>query len=237
MRVPSLLWSALGSTRASTEVLSQIEPTPGAVTAAQALPEEFSPGAPGEIFCCSRSPLVAPCGGLTTVMSAPMRVSQNGEIDCLTDTEDAPLPLALEDHAAESLAAFFAAGRPLAEGAFSVDASTLSWLQSSLSMSTSLRRSSSFLSGAAAVSSSTSAASSDAGGVCAIATAENRPKPAASASSPSRRIDVLDFMTSARLQQDLHAVILAQNCGGPVAPKSRMRLSHAEAASFLSDKG
>ena len=39
MEVPSLLWSELGSTRASTAVLSQIAPAPGAVAAAQALPE------------------------------------------------------------------------------------------------------------------------------------------------------------------------------------------------------
>src|SRR5215468_2680106 len=98
MTVPSLPCSAVGSTRASTAVLSQIEPTPGADIAAQALPEEFSGAAFGEIFCRNRSLLVMPDCGFTTVMSAPMRVSQNGEIDCLTDTEEAPLPLALDDH-------------------------------------------------------------------------------------------------------------------------------------------
>src|ERR1700752_5135603 len=136
MTVPSLLCSAPGSTRASTEVLSQIEPTPGADIAAQALPEEFSGGALGEIFCRSRSPLVVPEGWLTTVMSAPMRVSQNGEIDCFTDTEAAPLPWALDDHDASSPAAPFAGARLFGEGRFSVEGSTLSWLQSSLSMST-----------------------------------------------------------------------------------------------------
>src|SRR5437868_6485374 len=40
MVVPSLLCSELGSTRASMAVLSQIEATPGAVTAAQAIPED-----------------------------------------------------------------------------------------------------------------------------------------------------------------------------------------------------
>src|SRR5215475_15095379 len=98
MLVPSLLCSAVGSTRASTEVVSQIEPTPGAVMAAQALPEEFSGAALGEIFCRSTSPLVVPAGWFTTVMSAPMRVSQNGVTCCLTDTEEAPLPLTLDDH-------------------------------------------------------------------------------------------------------------------------------------------
>src|SRR5438128_11967096 len=147
MTAPSLPCSEPGSTRASTEVLSQIDPTPGADIAAQALPEEFSGGAFGEIFCRSRSPLVAPGAGLTTVMSTPIRVSQNGETDCLTDTEDAPLPLALDDHEASSLAALFAGVRLLADGRFNKEASTLSWLQSSLSMSTSLRRSSLFSAG------------------------------------------------------------------------------------------
>src|SRR3954452_18999255 len=124
MLVPSLPCSLPGSTRASTEVLSQIDPTPGAVMAAQALPEEFSGTPFGEIFCRSRSPLVVPGAGLTTVMSAPMRVSQNGEIDCLTDTDDAPLPLALDDHAALLPSAFFAAAaRALTDGRSSIEAS------------------------------------------------------------------------------------------------------------------
>ena len=59
---------------------------------------------------------MVPGVGLTTVMSAPTRVSQNGEIDCLTDTDDAPLPLALDDHEASPLAALFAAARCLTEG-------------------------------------------------------------------------------------------------------------------------
>ena len=60
MLVPSLPWSAVGSTRASMAVLSQIEPTPGAVMAAQALPEELSGAAFGEILYRSRSPLIVP---------------------------------------------------------------------------------------------------------------------------------------------------------------------------------
>jgi len=149
----------------------------------------------GEIFCRSRSPLVVPEGWLTTVMSAPMRVSQNGEIDCLTDTEAAPLPWALDDHDASSLAAPFEAARPLAEGRFSVEASTLSWLQSSLSMSTSFRMSSSFFSGAGSAASSASSVSSRAGGDCASAFAEPNAKRAASASSRHCPIDVLNCMT------------------------------------------
>src|SRR5215467_16038718 len=130
MVVPSLLCSEVGSTRASMAVLSQIEPTPGAVTAAQALPEDCSGGAFGEYFCRSRSPLVVPIAGLTTVMSAPMRVSQNGEIDCLTETEEAPLPLAFDAHDALLPSLFFeAAPRALTEGRSSSEASILSWLQ------------------------------------------------------------------------------------------------------------
>ena len=39
-------------------VLSQIEPTPGAVTAAQAAPEDCDGGPSGEYFCSSTSTLV-----------------------------------------------------------------------------------------------------------------------------------------------------------------------------------
>src|SRR5882724_9874800 len=195
MVVPSLPCSEPGSTRASTAVLSQIEPTPGADIAAQALPEEFSGGALGEIFCRNRSPLVVPGAGLTTVMSAPILVSQNGEIDCLTETEAAPLPLALDDHDALSPAALFAAARPLTDGRFNMEASTLSWLQSSLSMSTSFRRSSSFFSGAGAACSSASSASAAGGGDCASAVAEASAKPAASASGRNFPVNVLNFIT------------------------------------------
>ena len=50
---PSLLCSCDGSTRASIAVLSQIEPTPGAVIAAHAAPEDRC--SPVVIFCCSAS--------------------------------------------------------------------------------------------------------------------------------------------------------------------------------------
>src|SRR5262245_36095049 len=195
MMVPSLPCSAPGSTRASTAVLSQIEPTPGADIAAQALPEEFSGGAFGEIFWRNTSPLVVTGAGLTTVMSAPILVSQNGAIDCLTETEEAPLPLALDDHDASSLLAPLAAARAFTEGRFNMEASILSWLQSSLSMSTSLRISSSFFSGAGAASSSASSASSAAGGDCASAVAAAMQRPAASTSGRHFPINVLNFIT------------------------------------------
>src|SRR5258705_23793 len=64
-------------------------------------------------------------------MSAPMRVSQNGVMDCLTDTAEVPFAFALTDQDASALASF-AAARPFGAGAGRVDASTLSRLQSSL---------------------------------------------------------------------------------------------------------
>src|SRR6185436_21080986 len=78
--VPSLLCSDPGSTRASTAVVSQIEATPGAVIAAQAVPEDCGRLPPLASFSESCSEVVAaPCRA--TVMSAPMRVSKNGEMD------------------------------------------------------------------------------------------------------------------------------------------------------------
>src|SRR5215203_1222217 len=128
MEVPSLLCSWAGSMRASTAVLSHSVPTPGAVMAAQAVPEDCEGAA--SYFWRSRSALVATAFGLTTVMSAPTRASQNGNTDRLTETDDAPLPLRLEDHAAPLSARPLAAARPFAGARFSVEASTLSWLQS-----------------------------------------------------------------------------------------------------------
>ena len=101
-----MLCSDPGSTRASTEVLSQIEATPGAVIAAQAVPDDCGRLPPLASFSESSSDVVAvPCRA--TVMSAPMRVSQNGEMDCLTDTAEVPFALSLADHAASTPAAAF----------------------------------------------------------------------------------------------------------------------------------
>src|SRR5882757_11087686 len=92
--VPSLLCSCDGSTRASIAVLSQIEPTPGAVIAAHAAPEDCC--SPVVIFCCSASAADKGCCR-ATVRSAPTLVSQNGIIDCLTDNAAAPLDLSCDD--------------------------------------------------------------------------------------------------------------------------------------------
>src|SRR5215468_10676568 len=89
MEVPSLLWSEEGSTRASTAVLSQTGPAPGAVTAAQALPPDCGRLPPLAVFSASSSDMVA--GSRVMVMSAPTRASQNGDTDCFTDTAEEPL--------------------------------------------------------------------------------------------------------------------------------------------------
>src|SRR5258708_21689243 len=162
--VPSLLWSCPGSTRASTAVLSQIEPTPGAVIAAQAVPEDCGTLPPFASFSDSTSEAVSvPCRA--TVMSAPIRVSRNGETDCLTETADEPFGLAFDDHDA-SAPAFFGALRPFAAGPDSGEASRLSWLQSSLLTSMSFMISASLTSGAVAVAAAGSSSSSSGGGVC-----------------------------------------------------------------------
>src|SRR5882724_11213337 len=108
--VPSLLCSWDGSTRASTAVLSQIDPTPGAVMAAQADPEDCGVVPPLASFSDSASEAVSvPCRA--TVMSAPIRVSQNGVSDCLTDTAELPFGFSFADHAASALAPGFRAAR------------------------------------------------------------------------------------------------------------------------------
>src|SRR5215471_9520898 len=135
MDVPSLLCSWVGSTRASIAVLSQIDPAPGAEIAAQTEPEDCGRAPPFAAFSATSSAIVV--GSRVTVMSAPTRVSQNGDTDCLTDTDDAPFGLSPPDHAI-SLPVFplpvmcCAADGLGAAAAISVDASTLSWLQSRL---------------------------------------------------------------------------------------------------------
>src|SRR5882757_126143 len=216
--VPILLCSWPGSTRASMAVLSQIEPTPGAVIAAQAVPEDCDGGPSGEYFCSSASALVATGGWWTTVMSAPIRVSQNGDSDCLTETAEAPFGFALDDHDASPLSVAFGATLPLGAAMLSVDASTLSWLQSSLSMSISFMTSASLIAraGAASSSSAASAASSE-GGVCALAASTAaRLKPAASASSPCRLRNVVKIIAPPECQKRQHAFIPARNYGGAI---------------------
>src|ERR1700760_4716677 len=96
--VPSLVWSCEGSTRASTAVLSQTSPTPGAVIAAHAEPEDWGRLPPlaslSERICDS----VRVYGSGATVMSAPTRASRNSDSVCLTDTAAEPLALSFDDH-------------------------------------------------------------------------------------------------------------------------------------------
>src|SRR6202034_3851296 len=97
MEAPSLPWSCAGSTRASTAVLSQIEPTPGAVMAAHAVPEDCGSLPPFARFSDSTCDPVSVCCG-ATVMSAPTRASQNVDSGCFTDTAAEPLGLSWDDH-------------------------------------------------------------------------------------------------------------------------------------------
>src|SRR6185369_16080545 len=193
--VPSLLCSDPGSTRASTAVLSQIEATPGAVIAAQPVPEDCGRLPPLASLSESCSDVVVvPCRA--TVMSAPTRVSRNGEMDCLTDTAEVPFALSLADHAASALAAAFDAPLPLGSGPVRVDASTLSRLQSSLLTSMSFMMSTSLTSGAVSVSSAAGiSGSSSEGGVCAAAaTIEAKLTPATSIGSraqPNRILGII----------------------------------------------
>src|ERR1700716_3021989 len=129
--VPSLLCSWDGSTRASTAVLSQIEATPGAVTAAPAEPEDGGADPPLASFSDSASEAVS-VPWRATVMSAPIRVSQNGVSDRLTDTADVPLRFSFADQAVSALAVAFGAARDFGAGPVRGKASRSSWLQSSL---------------------------------------------------------------------------------------------------------
>ena len=190
-----MLCSDPGSTRASTDVWSQIEATPGAVIAAQAVPDDCGRLPPLASFSESCSDVVA-VPWRATVMSAPMRVSQNGEIDCLTDTAEVPFALSLADHAVSMLPAAFDAPLPLGAGPVRVEASTLSRLQSSLLTSMSFMMSTSLAPAAASVSSAAgSSVSSSAGGVCAAAaTIEAKPMQAASIGSraqPNRILGII----------------------------------------------
>ena len=131
--MPSLPCSCPGSTRASIEVLSQIEPTPGAVAAAQAVPEDCEGGASGENFCRSTSALVEVEGWLTTVMSAPMRVSQNGVSDCLTVTAEVPFAPGVRRPRNVAAVGGLRCSAAFGCARLRVEASTLSWLQSRFS--------------------------------------------------------------------------------------------------------
>src|SRR5664279_1192060 len=107
MEVPSLPVSCAGSTRASTAVLSQTEPTPGADIAAHALPEDCGALPPLASFSVNNSEPVSAAGWRATVMSAPIRVSQNGDSGCFTDNAAEPLGLSFDDHDGSPLAMAF----------------------------------------------------------------------------------------------------------------------------------
>ena len=106
----------------------------GGLRQAAAIGESFPPAVPTSSRAAARA----------TVMSAPIRVSQNGETDCFTDTAEAPFALSLDDQVASPLGAALRAARAFGAGpAVRVEASTLSWLQSSLLTSMSFRMSAS----------------------------------------------------------------------------------------------
>src|SRR5205823_974518 len=139
---------------------------PGAVAAAQALPEDCGTLPPLVAFCARSSDIVR--GSLVTVMSAPIRASQNENTDCFTFTAEEPLALAFDDQFIPLLAA--ACARFLAAMmSLSVPASIASWPQSSLSTSMLLSTSGSLTSGVSAASVSSSGAAAEGGMICAEA--------------------------------------------------------------------
>ena len=220
--VPSLLCSCAGSTRASIAVLSQIEPTPGAVRAAHAVPEDCGWLPPFASFSESSSDAVSVERSRATVISAPIRASQNGDSGCFTDTAAEPFGLSLDDHDISLLAPAWGAMRAFAGRVVRVDASTLSWLQSnSKAFGSASVISRSFASGALASAAGASGLSS-AGPACALVCSTDarlkdaRLKPAASISSTARPFRVLEVITPPAVPIAEHAYISAQNCGGAI---------------------
>src|ERR1700745_3991384 len=65
-------------------------------------------------------------------MSAPTRASQNGETDCFTDTAEEPLAWSLPDQFMPLPSSAFFGAAAFALASAKVEASVLSWLQSSL---------------------------------------------------------------------------------------------------------
>src|SRR6201995_5793498 len=124
--------------RASTAVLSQTLPAPGAVTAAQAVPPDCGRLPPLALFSASSSDIVA--GSRVTVMSAPTRASQNEETFSLTDTAEAPLAWLLLVQLVLLAADPAFAVRAFAAGpSREAERSRSSWLQSSWLISSSVR--------------------------------------------------------------------------------------------------
>src|SRR5580704_4483473 len=178
--VPSLLCSCVGSSLASTAVLSQIELKPGAVTAAHAVPEDCGKLPPLASFSANSCDSVC-AGPGATVMSAPIRASHKGDSGCFTETAAEPFGLSFPDHDGPVAGPAcgergFDAGAPF----INVEASTSSWLQSS-----------SLGSGMAEASTSPEACRwSSTGAGCARVCGADNPQPAASISaSPYRSVE------------------------------------------------
>jgi hypothetical protein len=131
---------------------------PGADIAAQAVPDDCGRLPPLASFSESCSELVSvPCRA--TVMSAPMRVSQNGVMDCVTDTDEVPFGRSLDDQEVFGPSALFAAALFFGSGPASGHRSVSSRLQSSLLTSMSFMMSTSLASGATSAASSVAAIS------------------------------------------------------------------------------
>src|SRR5450631_664300 len=228
MEVPSLLVSCAGSTRASTAVLSQIEPTPGADIAAHAVPEDCGALPPLASFSDNSSEPVSVAGWRVTVMSAPILASHTGDSGCFTDNAAEPFALSFDDHDASPFA-IVVGERAFDAGAHvSVEASTLSWLQSSsrppISGSFMLTSAES----AAVVSAAVPASSSTDTACAAAGKADIKPKPAANISSSVRSFRALEIITPP-VRSDIDAETSAQNCGGEGFvgwAKARLRRAH-----------
>ena len=201
-----MLCSCAGSTRASIAVLSQIEPTPGAVIAAHAVPEDCD-GWPSPENLLPQQIRAGQCLGLV----------DHGHVGADPGIPERRQRL-LHRHVGRAIRLVLGcprrvgAGGGLAAGALSrpdraaaVAASTLSWLQSSSRSSMSASASEAAVSAAASASSSGGSAWACAGGAM--------PTPAASNSSIARPYRVLEIMTPPACRR-IDAGTSAQNCGG-----------------------
>ena len=211
-----MLCSCAGSTRASTAVLSQIEATPGAVIAAQAVPEDCGRLPPfGRVF-------PQQFGGWSACPAG--HHGHVGADPCVPERRDR----LLDRHAGGAVrlldwttrmrrhlaARSWRAGPPLTAGAGRVEASTLSWLQSSLLTSISFMMSASSASGAAVSAAGASASASSAGGVCAgAASIEARLKPAASTAALPSHILSWKSLPARIPDRAENAFVLVQNYG------------------------
>src|SRR6185312_12415534 len=149
--------------------------------AAHALPPDCGRLPPLAVFSASNSDMVV--GSRVTVMSAPTRASQYGVTDCFTETAEEPFVSFLFDQLMPPLVEA-AELRALAAGLSpSVEASTLSWLQSSLLTSMSFSTSSSLAVCAASSATAGSDWSSDGADWASAGNANAVKKPAANSSA------------------------------------------------------